>query len=240
MALRTTFGEVIEMVRNEARLSTNTSRGIDHLDHIKQVITRNYKTLPEDYDWRHLELKRDSSVSRKILQAGSRYYDYPTAVNPQKVTRAWVKWGSTWLPVAYGISYEDRSAFDSDDDQRADPIQRWMAYGEAQFEVHPLPASNGAADGDNEIAFEGQKKVTELTTTSSRLDMDDMLVVLMSAAEILAGNGQKDAAQVKGGLATARLDMLRRNTGSSTRYVMGMGRVSDAAYSWPRHPRFIR
>lgn len=240
MALRTTWGDVIEMTRNEAGLSSNTSRGIDHLDHIKQVTKRIYKTLAEDYDWRHLELKRDSSVSRKILQAGSRYYDYPAAVNPQKITGLWVKWGNVWCEVDYGITYHDRTAQDPDNNNRADPITAWMAYGEAQFEVWPLPATNGVADGSNEVAFEGQKIVTDLTADASRLDMDDHLVALMAATEILMGNGQKEKAAVKGGAAKARLDALRANTGSHVRVAMGLGRISAGGNRWPRHPRWVR
>jgi len=241
MALRSTWGDVIERVRAEARLSTNTSRGVDHIENIRAITKRVYKTLAEEYDWRHLELKRDSSVSRKVLQAGSRYYDYPAAVNPQKIERAWVKWGGVWLPLDYGITYGgERTAFDPDNDQRADPVTRWMAYGEAQFEVWPLPASNGVADGSNEVAFEGQKLVTDLTDDTSRLDLDDHLVVLMAATEILAGNSQDKAAQVKGAAAGARLERLRANTGSGLRVRMGLGAVNASNDRWPRHPRYVR
>jgi len=240
MALRTTWGEVLEMTRNEARLSSNTSRGIDQLDYIKQVTKRIYKMLAEDYDWQHLEIKRDSGTSRKLLQAGSRYYDYPSALNPLKITGAWVKWGTTWLPLDYGITYDNRSALDPDNDDRADPITNWMAYGESQFEVWPLPASNGVADGANEVAFEGQKTVTDLTEDASRLDLDDHLVVLMAAAEILAANEQEAAATVKAGAAESRLMRLRANTGSKTRYRMGLGRVNESSHAWPRHPRYVR
>lgn len=241
MALRTTFGTVIEQTRNEARLSSNTSRGIDHLEHIKQVITRIYKTLAEDYDWQHLELKRDSSVSRKLLQAGSRYYNFPTAVNPMKITGMWVKWGTSWLPVDYGITYADRTAFDPDDsDVRVDPIRKWMFYNGDQFEVWPLPATNGTADGENEVAFEGQKVVEDLTSTSSRLDMDDHLVVLMAAAELLAETKQPEIAQIKGAAAMARLARVRANMGGRTRVRMGIGVVNEGAGQIPRHPRWVR
>lgn len=240
MALRATWGEVIEATRNEARLSSNTSRGLDHLEHIKAITKRIYKTLAEDYDWRHLELKRDSSVSRKVLQAGSRYYDYPAAVNPQKIEKVWVKWGSVWHELDYGISYERRTEMDPDNDQRADPATHWQAYGGTQFEVWPLPASNGVADGSNEVAFEGQKIVTDLTATTDRLDMDDHLIVLMAATEILAGNGQDKAAQVKAAAANARLERLRANTGSGLRVRMGLGRVNASGDRWPRHPRYVR
>lgn len=239
MTLRTTFGSVIEMVRNECGISSNTSRGIDHLDHIKQLIKRHYKTLAEDHDWQHLQIKRDSDVSRKVLQAGSRYYDWPAALNPLKIESAWVKWGSVWLPVSYGITYNDRSAFDPDADQRSDPITNWSFYSDSQFEVWPVPASNGSANGGNEIAFQGQKKVEELTEDASCLDMDDILVSLMVSTEILAEQKKAESAQVKGSAAMARLDRLKGNLGSKTRYVMGMGRVGDNS-GRPRHPMFIR
>jgi hypothetical protein len=240
MALRKTLNEVVEAVREEARLSTNTSRGIDHLDHIKRLIKRHYYALAEEFDWQHLEIKRDSDQSRKILQAGSRYYNYPENLNPLKIAKAWVKWGSTWEPLDYGITYYDRSAYDPDQDQRADPIRKWMAYGGAQYEVWPLPATNGEADGNNEMAFEGQKLVETLTTDNSRLDMDDILVSLLVASEILAENGQEDAANVKANAAISRRDVLRGNLASKTRVVMGRGIVDSGGSGWPRHPTFIR
>ena len=228
------------MVRNEARLSTTTSRGIDHLDHIKQLIKRHYYALAEDFDWQHLEIKRDSGTSRKLLQAGSQYYDFPTALNVLKISGAWVKWGSGWERVEYGITYADRSVYDADADQRADPIKKWMFYGGTQFEVWPLPASNGVADGANEVAFEGQKVVERLTSDSSRMDMDDILVSLMVSSEILAANDQETAAKVKAGAAQSRMETLRGNLSSKTRYCMGLGTVSDAGRGYPRHPHFVR
>ena len=240
MALRNTWGEVIEAVRHEARLSSNTSRGVDHLDVIKQKIKRVYYTLAEDYDWQHLELKKETAVSRKILQAGQNTYDFPSAVNPLKITKAWVKWGSSWLELDYGIKHSDYSAFDPDADQRSDPITSWAFYGGTGFEVHPVPASNGAADGANEVAFEGQKRVETLTTDSSRLDMDDHLVGLMVAAELLAGNDQEKAAGVLAEAANRRLETLRANLGSKTRYVMGRGRLNESGAMRPRHPTYIR
>lgn len=239
MALRNTFQEVIQMVRSEAKLSTNTSRGVDQLDNIRQLIRRHYLTLAETYDWPHLQLLRGSSTARKVLQAGSRFYDWPTDLNPLKVDEAWVKWGSTWVELEYGITPANYSVFDPDLDQRTDPVTNWSFYGGTQFEVWPIPATNGVANGANEMLFTGQKQVEALTTDSSRLDMDDHLVALMVAAEILAGNKQKEASEVKAGAAGARLGLLRANLADKTRYIMGRGLVNDTA-RYPRHPRFIR
>lgn len=241
MALRTTFQEVVQMVRNESRLSTNTSRGIDHLDHIKQLVRRHYLTLAEDYDWPHLRIKKESSEGRKVLAAGQRYYNFPVNLNPLKIERAVVKFGNQWLPVEYGINYTDQySAMDPDSNQRTDPVTNWTFYTDAMFEVWPLPASNGVANGNNEIAFEGQKNVELLVADTNRLDMDDMLISLMCSSEILAANDQKTAAEVKGQAAMARLGRLRANLRDRTRYAMGLGQVRNSAHMWPRHPDYIR
>lgn len=242
MSLRQTFGSVVEKTRNEARLSTNTSRGIDHLEHIQQIVKRNYTSLCEEYDsWTHLLLKHDSTVNanRKTLAAGSRYYDFPTLLNPLKIERVWVKWGGTWQPVAYGIDYSDYSDFDPAEDQRTDPVLRWQYYGSTQFEVWPIPLSNGTLDGNNEIGFDGQRLPEQIVDDTSRLDMDDILIALLSAAEILAEN-QSKAAEVKGRLAQRRLDTLRGSMGGKGRFALGQGQIDSGRNRLPRHPQFMR
>lgn len=237
MALRQTFESVITAVREECGLSSATSRGIDQINRIKQLIKRHYNQLAEDYTWQHLKITRGSTESRKVLAAGQRYYDFPTAMNPQKIERAWVKWGSTWEQMEYGISVEDYSAFDPDADQRSDPAMRWNYYNGDQFEVWPTPASNGVANGNNEIAFDGQKAVTPLVQDSDRLDMDDILVTLMVAAELLSTT-DKQGAQVKGDMAVARLNTLKYNMGTKERFIMG-GASQNNGF-WPKHPTYIR
>lgn len=239
--LRNTFGEVVQMTRAEAQLSTNTSRGIDHLDHIRQIIRRNVVTLAEQFDWQHLELKKESAVSRRLLQAGARTYAFPTAVNPLKIERVWVKWGNIWERVDYGIKYDDFSTLDPDTNQRTDPVTNWAFYDDISYEVWPLPATNGVANGINEMAFEGQRKTDTLLDDTSRVDMDDILISLMASAELLAGDGKEKAAQVKADAALSRLSTVRGNLGSQTRWTIGIGRVYAAGSPMmPRHPEYIR
>lgn len=240
MALRKTLNEVIEAVRNETRKSTNTSRGVDHRDHIKQMVTRRYYSLCEEYDWQHLELKRDSAVGRVPLAAGQRYYSFPAALNVLYIEKVWVKWGSTWQELDYGVGYDAYSEFDPDQNQRSDPARAWTFYGGDQFEVWPIPATNGAANANGEVAFQGQAIPEQITGDSSRLDLDDILVTLMVAAEMLAEEGQTAAAKVKGDAAMERLTRVRANMGSKRRYVMGMGEIVGANRRYPRHPTYIR
>ena len=124
--LRKTLTEIVEVVRLEARLSTNTSRGIDHGDHIRQLIRTAHEALAEEFDWPHLRLRRGDSF--KTLAAGQRYYDFPTNLNVQKIEAAWVQWGAQWSPLHYGITPQHYSALDSDSDARSDPVQVWEWY----------------------------------------------------------------------------------------------------------------
>lgn len=179
--LRVTLGELVEQVRDEARLSTNTSRSLDHLSHIKQVLRTCYRQLAEEYDWPHLRLKRSDCT--KTLAAGQRYYDFPVNLNTDKMFSAWVLWGSSWSELCAGITNEHYSSMDSDTDQRADPPLRWEWYSNTdlnQFEIWPVPASAST------VAFEGQKKVTPLLNDADRCDIDDLLLVLKTAAIVTA------------------------------------------------------
>lgn len=242
MTLRTTLATVVEMVREEASISTNSSRGTDHLAHIQRLVKSHYTALSEEYDWEFLALKRNDSAARKVLSAGSRVYSFPASVNPLRIKKAWVKWSGVWSPLSYGIDFDSYSAYDPSDDQRVDPVMKWDFQDDDEFEVWPIPATNGTTDGDNEVAFEGQKAIEALTATSSRLDMDDLLVSLMAAAEVLAENGQQTRSQIKAGRAQKRLEALMRNTGSKKRVAMGLGVIEAGGYNqrWPRHPMFIR
>ena len=237
MALRNTLTEVVEFVRQEARLSTNSSRGTDNLENIERLIKRHYTTLAEDFDWQHLVLKRNDSAARKVLSAGQRIYSFPASVNVLKIERAWVKHSGLWKPLEYGIGPDQFNAYDSDDDERTDPVERWAFHDDDEFEVWPLPATNGAANGDGEIAFEGQRAIETLSSNSSRLDMDGIMVSLFVAAEILAGNGQKAAAEIKAAAAAARRDRMKMSLGDKSKWTMGAGQPGMTRR--PRHPIYV-
>jgi hypothetical protein len=137
------------------------------------------------------------------------------------------------------VGYPQYSMTNPDADMRSDPVLSWSFYGGDQFEVWPLPASNGVANVINEIAFQGQRKVEQLLEDTSRLDMDDILVILRVSTEILASQKRMEAASVKGESAKTRLESIRGNLASKSKYVMGKGRVGPDT-AWPRHPVYIR
>lgn len=215
--LRETFENIIEMTRAEARLSTNTSRGIDHQDHVKQVIRRVYTQLAEEFDWEHLRLRRGAAV--KTMAAGQRYYDFPVNLNIQKIEGATFKWGNQWHRLNYGISDADYNDQDSDTDQRSDPVYRWAYYAAdagLQFEVHPMPASNTGV-----VHFLGQKQIEALTELANRADLDDILISLRAAAALLAEGKQEEAANEKLGAAEARRQVVRGALSNKARWCIG-------------------
>jgi hypothetical protein len=236
--LRKTLAEIVEVVRSEAKLSTNTSRGIDHGDYIRTLIRTTHETLAESYEWPHLRLRRGDSF--KTLAAGQRYYDFPTNLNVQYIEGAYVQWGASWIPLRYGITPDNYTTLDSDIDQRSDPVQAWEWYSNedlSQFEVWPMPAQDGTV-----IAFEGRRAISALVEENDRADIDHLAIAFLVAAEILADNGKKESASLKIDKATARITQLMGNTaGSSTQgYVMGGNDPNLGRKTHVRDIRYVR
>lgn len=231
MAIGTTLNDLVEMVRNESRLSSNTSRGTDMRENIVQLIRRHYQMLADSFDWQHLELKRD--MAYKDIVANQRYYDFPTNLNTDKIASAWFKYGEIWTELDYGISFEDYNSQDSEQGQTSNLVYKWDWYGASQFEAFPIPATT-----DAKISFVGQKKINALINDDSLCDLDDILISLHVAAEILAGNGQQAAAQIKAEAANRRLSQMRAGKSDQSRVQIGLGNPSS---TWrPRDIQFVR
>jgi len=224
--LNQTLGKVVEMVRNEAKLSSKSSRGVDHRDHIVQIIKRTHEQLYDDYDWEYMLIHKEDAG--KILQAGERYYDYPAGLNVERAFDLWHKYGNVWVPLEYGISQHHYSQHDSDTDERADPALAWQVRDEKQFEIWPIPTQS-----IEEVRFSGHKALNILDGDDARLNMDDILISLMCASEILTDNNQPGA-PLKTSLATARLQKMRARHGSKGRVRVGMGGGERSQLGFPR------
>ncbi|MDR9437542.1 MAG: hypothetical protein RI563_11720 [Thiohalophilus sp.] len=208
-----------EQVRHECRKSSNASRGIDNLSHIQQVIRRVYEELYDDFDWPHMKVWKD-----KTINAGQRYYDFPSDLNLERTNEeAYFKYGSVWVPLAYGVDPEDYTIHNSDDDDRADPVLKWHIIdvtGTPQFEVWPLPASAGT------VRFTGIKSKTDLSSSSAKCDLDSVMIVLFAAAEILEAAGAADA-RSKLAKAQARKIRMQGRTQKTGRRTMTGDQVDD-------------
>lgn len=221
MALRSTLGEILEMVRDETRVSSNSSRGTDHANYLRRLIKRHYQMLADDWDWPHLRIRKEDAG--KLTQAGERYYDFPVELRTDRINQAWARHGSDiWIKMDYCISPEQLNQLNSDNSAiRYDPALRWQWYNDRQFEIWPTPTIDGI-----EIRFEGGRKITELTDDNARADIDDILISLSVAVEVLSGTKQSDA-EKKQSAFTQRLFRLRAENSSRKRIQVGIGPVDN-------------
>ena len=215
-----TLDQMVEALRIEARLSTDSSRGVESRPWLVQLINRWYETLWNDYDWQFLNLTREGATVP--LQAGLRYYGIPETVDIDSITNVYVRFGNGWSPIDYGIDHSHYSQRDSDKGERSDPVQRWTVANADQIEVWPIPATN-----DGALGFEGKRRFARLTKGGDRCLLDDNLIVLFAASEILAAHKQPDAAK-KEQAASAVLTRLRANGASKKRVRMGLGEATNS------------
>lgn len=203
MSLYTTFGEILTATRAEARLSTNPAVGPDANVRYKTLINRVYATLYDDYDWSHLRYQ----TPRVAISAGQRYYNMPAGIDANRIEEFIVWWSGEPVPVDPGIGPKEYAAFSSIDDERADPVLRYdlrsTSEGVTQIELWPVPSSS-----DMTFQITGPRAWAKLVNSSDICLLDDHLVSLYAATEILRPISREDADQ-KLAAAGARLRQLR-------------------------------
>lgn len=183
MARGTTLTALIENLRREIGSSADPSKGISAKDSLIDALNAEYSRLADDYNWpflKHYEIK--------LTQAGSRYYNAPDEIPVENIKKVYIKYQDRWLPVNRGISLDNYNVYDSDDDERSDPVRAWDVYNSTQMEFWPLPQTN-----DLKVRIEGTRKITKMISGSDVCLLDDELVVLFAAAEILRKKKSKNA-----------------------------------------------
>lgn len=221
MARGTQLTVLIDKVRYECRHSSNLSSNPQTRDHIKHLLQRTQEMLYDSYDWPFANIHRDIATT-----AGQRYYNFHADLPLENVTDAHARWGNDWLPLLYGITPAHYSAYDSDAGIRADPVQAWAPY-DNQFEIWPIPQSNGT------LRMRGRKKLAALVADADTAVLDDQLLVLSVAAELLKAQDAKDAAD-KQTAADRRLRYLRTRLGGEKRAPFVLGGGNPDGRSRPR------
>jgi len=176
-----------------------------------QLLSDKQQWLAGAYDWPFLDVKFDATAV-----AQGRYVAFPTqdingvatSLNMERPLKVEVKYNNLWTPLEYGISSEEYNITDSDENVYQDPIQRWQwnnddtGAGVGRFEVWPVPESNQT------IRFTGQRVLRALSAGTDKAELDDQVLVLSVAADLLARNKQQDA-QIMMQLASERLRSIR-------------------------------
>ena len=126
MARGTQLTTLLSMLKAEARQSTSVALGIDKTETYKRLLRRHQEVLYLAYDWPHLR-----KIFTKALVAGSRYYDVPSGLNFERIEEVRVDYNSHFHVVDRGIGFDEYVQYDSEDDERADPVRRWDKIGRA-------------------------------------------------------------------------------------------------------------
>lgn len=231
MARGKSLGELIQQLRVAARYDPNPALSLNMVPLMQQTIVQTQERLYDEFDWPFLRVRRD-----KLLAAGQRYYDIPDDLNLERIQAVDVRFAGQWLPVERSISLDHYNRYDSDADARFDPACRWevMDTGNGeQIEVWPIPLTDGAA-----MRFTGIRKLKPLVETSDRADLDDQLIVLYAAGELLGG-AKNPEAQIKFSQASKRKATLQgrvTKTRNNT-FVLGGGSGEEGTdYSHERTP----
>lgn len=156
-----------------------------------QLISDKQKWLASEYDWPFLEERFDVPIPSQ-----SRYVSFPTmdnvgdtgAMNLERPYKVEVKWNLIWSELQYGIGSEQFNYLDSDvPGNIQDPIQRWRWSEANQFEIWPINATAQL------VRFTGQRALDALVVDTDTADLDDEMLVLFVAADILMRSKQSDA-----------------------------------------------
>lgn len=189
MARGRTLGQLETQLRSLLGHERSPAAGAAFADHYKEAIKSAQEELGDEYKWPFLDCVRDKNVG-----AGQRYYDFPVDLPPENITRIKALWNDQYYKLGYGIEEEDYNQYNSDDDERADPVEKWRVIntGTVQYELWPLPATSQTGG----IRFWGRKALTSLVDSHDVADLDDRLICYRAAVILL--NDEKKAAKFKG------------------------------------------
>jgi len=226
MARGTQLQTLVSQLRAETRDSSKVSVGTDAEDNLKQILRRTQETLYDDHDWKFLQF-----YVSKDLAAGQRYYDMPDGLSDARITDVAVEWSGEPYPIEQGIGFQEYAEYDSDGDERSEPALRWdwrrTSETATQIEVWPIPSTN-----TQKLRFRGIRNLNPLVANTDRATLDDTLIVLFSAAEILASRDAKDA-KLKLAAGQGRLaSLLKQTSGLHQPFAIGGG---DARRSMRGH-----
>jgi hypothetical protein len=208
----TTLVELREMLRSEIGASPSVAMGVNTLNQIDHTLRRVQERLWSDHDWDFGYIERDEPLFN-----GQRYYTFDPEIDYDRIISTHVSFSDIWHPVDYGIGTNEYNQFDSERNQRTEPVLRWRHYEGNQFEVWPVPTSF-----TQKLRFKAIKKLPPLIAEGDRAELDDNLIVLFSAAEFLARSKAEDA-QAKLAQANSHYNRLKGMGMKRDRFIYGGG-----------------
>lgn len=202
----TSLVQLLTKYRSESRMSRNVAHNAADRDRQVEHIQTVQEWLWEDFDWPMLRVSRTVEIA-----AGQNTYDMPDDLHLDRTQKAELWYGGRYLPLTNGIDARHYSTFNPALDQRSWPITNWRIAEDEQLEVWPMPSQDyDATTLEGHIKLTGIRKLRPLIADTDVADLDDQLIVMFCAAEVLAATGAKDA-NLKLDKANKRYNKLRGN-----------------------------
>lgn len=222
MARGTTLTQLLVQLRAEAGHSTSVAAGIDNEAALIQKLQRTQQMLYDEYDWPFMI--KEFPIN---LAATQQYYDFPTeagfpgltAIEEEGIQEVWIDYSGRPIPLTRGISQREYAQYNSllANPDKASPVRKWdikrSTDAKEQIEVWPIPTDNTQI-----LTLKGKKKLRPLVAASDVAELDDILIVLTTASEILTRDKKADAKKVEGA-AAARLAQLKGRSKGGTRMI---------------------
>lgn len=204
MARGRTLLKLLDDLRAESRVSLNPAHNSQQRETQVRLLQRMQDWLYEDFAWPHLRVERTFPA-----QAGQRYYNLPDDIAVERIQHIEVRYATQWRRLGTEIGPEQYAAIDSDGGQTGWPVRLWRIWEDDRIELWPVPDQNGGPAGlDGMVKVVGIRRLRPFRDDKDECDLDDRMIVLFAAAEILAAAGAKDA-KLKLDQATRRYDTLR-------------------------------
>ena len=178
---------MVKNLRAEAGHSLSVAQGVNNVETLKYLLARTQEELWTAFLWPELKLRAPVP-----LAPGQYSYPYHADLPFDLVREVWTapagsQEGAHWTPVDYGIDNEDFILADGTNSERSDPVCFWDADGPANFRVWPTP------DTSARLRFVGQKRLNPLIADSDVSTLDSTVIVLLTAADLLARAKAEDA-----------------------------------------------
>lgn len=212
MARGTSLLELRDMLRAEVGASSNVAMGVNTVEQYNSLLSRVQKRLWTDHEWPWAVVNRDEP-----LLTNQHIYSFPTDLDFDRITNTWVKYNNIWHPLEYGIGPAQYNTFDTDRSLGTTPTVRWQHHEDDQFEVWPIPKADGQI-----IRFRGVKKLAPLVADTDKAELDDVLLVLFAASEILSRSQSTDAT-IKMAQATSHYNKIKGLALKNDRFIYGGG-----------------
>lgn len=237
----TTLEQIVANIRMESHRSPDRNFGKDQYAAIAHLAKRVQYFLYWDHNWAFLKGSRTLT-----LNAGQQFYDAPLDMDFERIFRARTNTINIWHDLERGIDVtEDYNSFDPDDDERQDPAYKWDILNteatvggspvlDEQIEIWPLPATTGGI-----VKFRGILGLGPFVSDNDVCTLDNTLIELFAAAELLAGDERADASAK---LSMANRLYARMRAGSARRTPVNSISMAGAEHfvePWRRRVRVI-